>query len=275
MDREQYKILKAQREEEKKAYEKTHHRDLCLGCFRKKSLCLCVKAKPFETKTQFIILMHPKEAKKQKIGTGRLSHLVLKNSQIWTGVDFSQDQRVNHLIQNPEYFCYLLYPDKDSFVPGQSNESTQIMGKKRIIFVLDGTWPCAKKMIKLSTNLRALPKISFRDNVISDYQFKHQPHESCLSTVESLHTLIKNLGKAGIEDEDLPVDNLLDLFKEMVDFQIQCSEDPEIPSHWGKKRSRETRAPKIREKKHRLFYWNEETSPIGDKGNLSTLKKHP
>ena len=37
---------------------------------------------PFETKTQFVILMHPREARKEKTGTGRLAHAILKNSEI-------------------------------------------------------------------------------------------------------------------------------------------------------------------------------------------------
>ena len=41
---------------------------------------MCEHIKPFLTKTKFCLLMHPKEAKKEKTGTGRATHRFLKNS---------------------------------------------------------------------------------------------------------------------------------------------------------------------------------------------------
>ena len=48
--------------------------------------------------------MHPKEAYKQKIGTGRLTHLSLIDSELIIGVDFTENDAVNSYINNPAYY---------------------------------------------------------------------------------------------------------------------------------------------------------------------------
>ena len=48
--------------------------------------------------------MHPKEAYKQKTGTGRLAHLTLEDSEIIVGVDFTDNPRLNTLITDEKYF---------------------------------------------------------------------------------------------------------------------------------------------------------------------------
>ena len=69
-------------------------RDVCLECFRPTKSCLCDDIQSFDTVTQIVILMHPKEAKKVKMGTGRLTHLYLNNSEIRIGSDFTDDERL-------------------------------------------------------------------------------------------------------------------------------------------------------------------------------------
>ena len=54
----------------------------CYHCFRPKETCYCKDILPFDTEIHFVFLMHPKEAYKQKTGTGRLASLSLKNSEI-------------------------------------------------------------------------------------------------------------------------------------------------------------------------------------------------
>lgn len=54
--------------------------------------------------------MHPKEARKEKIGTGKISKLSLLNSQIIVGVNFTEDSRVNSIINDSQNYCLLLYP---------------------------------------------------------------------------------------------------------------------------------------------------------------------
>ena len=60
-------------------------RDFCYKCFRPKDSCVCEVLKPFDPGIKFVFLMHPKEAKKQRTGTGRLASLCLPESEILMG----------------------------------------------------------------------------------------------------------------------------------------------------------------------------------------------
>ena len=89
-------------------------REKCYKCYRPKSSCMCQHIRHVETKTKFVILMHPKEYRKIKNGTGHLTHLSLPNSELYVGIDFSLDGRINELLQETKNLCYLLFPSKDS-----------------------------------------------------------------------------------------------------------------------------------------------------------------
>ena len=87
-------------------------RERCYKCYRPKSSCMCEYIDSFDTKTKFIILMHPKEFKKVKNNTGRFTHLLLNNSELFVGIDFSNNQRINEIINTHE--SYILFPSKNA-----------------------------------------------------------------------------------------------------------------------------------------------------------------
>ena len=62
-------------------------RPMCYRCFWPESQCWCERVPVLETTTRFVILMHPKEFKREKAGTGRLTQLSLSNSEIQVGVE--------------------------------------------------------------------------------------------------------------------------------------------------------------------------------------------
>ena len=200
-----------------------NNREYCYSCNRPKSSCVCDLIKPFKTNTKFIILMHPKEYKKTKNNTGKITHKSLLNSEIHVGIDFSENRIINNLINNSDNSCFILYPDVDSI-----NLSKQIIDdkKQKVIFLIDSTWACSKKILKLSTNLNLLPKISFDFENSSSYKFKKQPSTYCLSTIESTLVILKLLNKQKIENiEKKFIDNFLVPFDKMVEFQIEKSEE--------------------------------------------------
>jgi DTW domain-containing protein YfiP len=145
--------------------------------------------------------MHPKEAKKVKMGTGRLTQLFLNNSQIRIGLDFSDDARVNSLITDPRYFPVVLYPGENSVeISGNDSLTKRIKNKTLLVFVIDASWPLAKKILRESPNLHALPQIHFRPKEPSRYILKKQPHPYCLCTIESVTLLLEELEKIGLEN---------------------------------------------------------------------------
>ncbi|WP_262890891.1 tRNA-uridine aminocarboxypropyltransferase [Winogradskyella helgolandensis] len=198
----------------------------CYKCMSPKSTCICKHISPLHTKTRFIILMHPKEYKKEKNGTGHMTKLQLENSEIIVGVDFTNNKRVNDILANENNSSFLLYPGKDNFnlsVSG-SSEVKSFMGHHPHLFILDGTWPCARKMLKLSKNLQTLKRVSFDNEIKSKFIIKQQPEPLCLSTIESVYTVL-NLLKAGDVEHCDTTDFLLP-FEKMIEHQLEYLRNP-------------------------------------------------
>ncbi len=71
---------------------------------------MCKHIRQINTKTKFIILMHPKEFKKTKNGTGHFTNMSLSNSEIFIGINFSNHEKINSLINDVKMsviFCIL------------------------------------------------------------------------------------------------------------------------------------------------------------------------
>jgi DTW domain-containing protein YfiP len=188
--------------------------------------------------------MHPKEFKKTKNGTGRLTHLSLPNSQLYIDVDFTQHKAINALIDDPKNLCYVLYPGAESI--HLNTTKIELGNRQLVIFIIDSTWPCSVKILRLSHNLQRLPKLSFTHSKISQFQIKEQPKEFCLSTMESTLTILELLTYHGIEVIDkTALSSFLDPFLSMVDYQIQCISKSDIPQ-------KNTKRFRIREKQEVL-----------------------
>jgi len=198
--------------------------EMCYRCFKPKSNCLCPYIKEADTGVKFVILMHPKEAFHQRTGTGRITALSLRESEIIIGVDFTEDKKVNALLSNPSYFPVLLYPGVDAYTAGSPTLKEKLGTKKLLVFVLDGTWPLAAKMIRLSKNLQKLPKLSFTKGYVSHYTFKKEPEPSCLSTIESCYYLVKELQEAGIA-KNADVSSMPLVFSKLVEHQMESEKE--------------------------------------------------
>ncbi len=212
----------------------------CYKCFWLEQYCRCHLIKPFATDIRFVILMHTKEAKQEKLGTGKICRATLMNSKIIVGVDFTRDAEVNALIADPANHCLVLYPGPQSVDVSTGDVSPLLerkrAGKQLVVFLIDGTWQCAKKMMKLSANVRNLPRVSFTASHKSIFYIKQQPAEYCLSTLESIHFFLGEADRRGLEDlPGRPQDNLITVFQSMIDFMIMCAKDPNRSTYRGSK----------------------------------------
>jgi len=198
----------------------------CYQCMRPSSTCICKHIRPFQTKTRFIILMHPKEYKKEKNGTGHMTKLQLENSEIIVGVDFTHNKRVNEILTKENSGSFLLYPGKDNFNLSlrKSSEIDSFMGNNPHIFLLDGTWPCARKMLKLSKNLQKLKRVSFDNKIKSKFIIKQQPESLCLSTIESVYTVLNLLKEGNLEQCETK--GFLIPFEKMIEYQLESILNP-------------------------------------------------
>ncbi len=183
---------------------------------------MCEYIHSVDTKTKFVILMHPKEFRKVKNGTGHLTHLALKNSSLHVGIDFSDHKGINEIIDTHQ--SYILYPSKDAI--NLSNTPLQTEVKDIAIFIIDSTWSCAEKIFIKSKNLHNLKHVSFDATKLSEFKIKQQPKDYCLSTIESTLSVLELLHKHGTEKlEQKDFDNFLNPFKKMIDYQQSILED--------------------------------------------------
>ena len=201
-------------------------REKCYNCYRPKSSCMCEHVHSFMTESKFVILMHPKEFRKVKNGTGHLTHLALQNSELFVGIDFTNHARINEIISTHKSF--VLYPSKDAINLSETNPHAktfphaEVPHAKMAIFIIDSTWACSLKMIRESKNLQRLQHISFTSSKLSQFKIKEQPAEYCLSTIESTLCVLELLNVWHVENiEEHDLEMFLRAFEEMVEYQLE------------------------------------------------------
>jgi DTW domain-containing protein YfiP len=135
---------------------------------------------------------------------------------------------VSEIISAKENHCVILYPGRHSVnlstLTGRDRSKLIPVGKKLVIFVIDGTWNTSGRMIR-SDRLRDLPTISFNSNNLSRFRVRKQPAHECLSTIEAIHQtidLLRTENGAGVPEREH--DNLLTVFDQMVEFQLRFTE---------------------------------------------------
>lgn len=214
---------KKRHEELKKA--EPQFRQLCFQCMQPSFSCYCEHIRKFDPKIKFVILIHPIEMRR-RIATGRMSHLSLENSQMVMGQDYSYDQQVNDIIDDPQNQCMVLYPGSTSINLSTLEKSDRsnlfYQNKAPVIFVIDGTWATAKKTMYLSQNLKRLPRLSFNLPHQSRFRVRKQPNAECFSTIEAIHHLIDLLGsRPGFDAEQNAHSSLIYVFNQMVEKQLK------------------------------------------------------
>jgi DTW domain-containing protein len=194
---------------------------MCMACMRPRSCCLCPTEPPMRTRTRIVLLMHPKEYRYQKCTTGRLTSLNLAESEIIPGIRFDAHPRVRELIDDPANLAALLYPGLTAMrLRGGRIEGLDPGSRRLVVFIVDGTWHCARTIVRQSPSLLALPRIAIDPSAPSRFTIKRQPAPWCLSTIEATHELLLALEAAGL-DEYPDKKRLLASFDAMQDFQVR------------------------------------------------------
>lgn len=208
-------------------------RETCYRCFWPQPLCWCPSLVPMATRTRLIFLMHPKEYKREKAATGRLTHLCLPHSRILTGVGFDEHPEVRALLADPKLYPVLLFPGVTALnlstatdTPAFAELSAHLATRTLVVFILDATWALGRKMLRLSPVLQTLPRLMFTPAAPSRYVIKQQPHPACLSTLEATHELLTALAAAGLDTYPLP-GQLPAVFDRLQAFQLRCAADPQ------------------------------------------------
>lgn len=218
-------------------------RSWCHTCRRPEATCLCACITPVHTRARFVLLTHPREYRRTRIGTGRITHLSLPSSEVHVGIDFRRHDRVNRLIDDPDTDCRLLYPGPD--IQNLSRGKYRPHPEKRpVFFMIDSTWACARKVLRRSDNVRALPRVGFAVTATSEFAIKRQPRPECLATIEAAHRCLTLLGAAGYEEFG-PEDGrlLLAPFRRIMEIQMGYPGRRRPPSRTPGSRLRAHRSP--------------------------------
>jgi DTW domain-containing protein len=200
------------------------YRNMCSTCMCPEFSCYCEAVHKFDPLIQFVILIHPIEYVR-RIATGRMSHLILENSFLLKGQDYSQDKKVNDIILDNNNHSVILYPGNQSTNLSllECDQRTALFpkNKKLTIFVIDGTWATARKMVRQSKNLQNLPRICFTPSSPSNFRVRKQPAAHCVSTIEAIHQTIELIGETcGFDTKTKKHDQLLNTFDFMVEKQL-------------------------------------------------------
>ena len=198
-------------------------RAFCWTCRQPGAGCYCDLLRPFDPKIEFVVLIHKIESRR-RIATGRMSHLLLRNSHLIEGDQFEDHPKVNELIGRTDLFPVVLYPGAGSVDlsnAGQAELLTLVPENRRLlVFVIDGTWATARRTMRLSRNLSVLPRVCFSPVRASQFQVRKQPAPHCLSTLEAIHHTIELLGESqGFGVKARTHDHMLEIFAGMVDRQ--------------------------------------------------------
>jgi len=175
--------------------------------------------------------MHPREFKRQRTGTGRVTRKSLINSEILVGVDFTLNERFVEILTDAMYYPVLLFPGEGAVNVSKERLPDEVNERKLLVIIIDATWPSARKILRSSANLQTLPRITFDFAGVSKFNFKTQPHEFALSTIEATYRLLQCFETQGIENLYGQHDALMLVLDSIVEFQLACEANPSLPSY--------------------------------------------
>src|SRR5688572_27092707 len=156
------------------------------------------------------MLQHPRESG-VPIGTARLVELAFTNSERHVGVDFGDSARVSALLDAPGTTPILLYPGRDA-----RDLEREAPAGPVTLFVVDGTWWQASKILKRNPWLLRLPRYALNPRALSRYRIRREPAPHCVSTIEAVVDAI-----VALEGPESGARAALAPFEAMVEHQLR------------------------------------------------------
>ena len=190
-------------------------RRLCLRCLRPTSACFCRVLPPIVTRTEVVIVQHPRE-RRVAIGTVRLLAAALTRSRVVR--DVSADSALAPWLSSASAHPESADAPVALLYPGAGSRPSSDFRALQTLVVVDGTWPQARKLLRLNPGLAALPRVGFVSRIPSNYRIRKEPAEHCLSTLEAVTGVLSEL-----EGDAAPFQPLVEAFTGMVDHQLACA----------------------------------------------------
>ena len=191
-------------------------------------MCYCALLPRLDTTTRVVILQHTRE-RDVAIGTARMASLCLPHAELHVGVDWADHAPLGRALGDATRPPILLYPG-----PGARDILREPPTGPVTLVVVDGTWAQARRVVRDSPNLRALPRYGFTTPEPSRYRIRREPRAEYCSTIEALMHVL------GVLEGDPPrFRALLAPFEAMIDAQLACEAGAPL------QRFRQPRPPRV------------------------------
>lgn len=172
-------------------------------------MCYCALLPRLETATRVIILQHRRE-RDMPIGTARMASLCLPQAELRVGIDWNDDVALQQALSDPARPAVLLYPARDARDILHEPPAGPVT-----LVVVDGTWAQARRVVRDSSLLDALPRYGFAAPEPSRYRIRREPRVEYCSTIEALMHVLGVL-----EGDPDKFRALLVPFEAMIDAQL-------------------------------------------------------
>nr|WP_231701689.1 tRNA-uridine aminocarboxypropyltransferase [Halopseudomonas salegens] len=181
----------------------------CGGCLLPPGHCICALRPQLSAGVSFCLLMHRLEPLKPT-NTGRLIAECLADTQAFVWSRTEPDPALLALLQDPQWQPLLVFP-REYAAPQQAvcQQISPINGKRPLLVIIDATWNQARKMVRMSPWLRALPLLDLQPDQGSRYQLRRSCQAEHLCTAE---VGVACLELAGDADAARGLDDYFDTF---------------------------------------------------------------
>jgi DTW domain-containing protein YfiP len=114
-------------------------------------VCYCAALPRLETRTQVVILQHPRE-RDMPIGTARMASLCLPAARLHVGIRWDESAPLRAALADPARPPILLYPG-----PGARDILADPPAGPVTLVVVDGTWSQAKTVVRDTRSCAPFP----------------------------------------------------------------------------------------------------------------------
>ncbi|WP_318510484.1 tRNA-uridine aminocarboxypropyltransferase [Photobacterium leiognathi] len=168
--------------------------------------CICEYEPALQCSAHFVLLTHPRELNKDT-NTGKLMLNSLPHCRVDVWQRTEPPAQLIEQLRDPRYHAYLVFPSDDEH-PSVSLASTS-KGAIPLFIILDATWQEAKKMVRKSPWLSALPRLALTPQQASNYALRRNQQDGNLCTCEVGISLLDTLQLA---DEATQLQHYFDAF---------------------------------------------------------------
>ncbi len=186
----------------------------CIACRLPQGSCVCLEIDKVPLPFDIMICCHNKEWQRND-NTGQWSYISSDNIQRlrWQRKLERQEDAQKQIELSQKTGNYLLFPSEEA------TELTQISNPIEQLWVLDGTWQEAQKMLRQSPWLKSMSKVKITsgEHKAITSQFKLRRNQQGLSTMEAIAWAVATqdpqAGQSLLSNFDLCQKRLLNLKK--------------------------------------------------------------